>query len=134
MVATRRLTMVLLGLFAALALLITVTGIAAVIATSVNQRTREFGLRLALGAERGSVLVMVMRQGLWLVVGGLALGAAGAVAFGRVLSTYLYETGATDVATFAAVSLLLLLAGMAACFLPARRAMTVDPMVALRSE
>ena len=133
-VATRRLTMVLLGLFAALALLITVTGIAAVIATSVNQRTREFGLRLALGAERGSVLVMVMRQGLWLVVGGLALGAAGAVAFGRVLSTYLYETGATDVATFAAVSLLLLLAGMAVCFLPARRAMTVDPMVALRSE
>jgi putative ABC transport system permease protein len=133
-VATRRLTMVLLGLFAGLALLITVTGIAAVIATSVSQRTREFGLRLALEAERASVLAMVMRQGLWLVGCGLMLGAVWAVAFGRVLSTFLYETAATDVATFAVVSLLFLLAGIGACFLPARRAMAVDPMVALRSE
>ena len=132
--ATRRLSMVLLGLFAALALVITVTGIAGVIATSVSQRTREFGLRLALGAERGSVLAMVMRQGLCLVLVGLGLGLTGAIVFARVLSSFLFETEPTDVVTFAAVSLLFVLAGLAACFLPARRAMTVDPMVALRSE
>ena len=132
--ATRRLSMVLLGLFAGLALLITVTGIAAVIATSVSQRTREFGLRMALGAEPGTVLAMVMRQGLALVVVGLVLGLAGAFAFGRVLASWLFETGPTDLATFGAVSIVFVLAGLAACFLPARRAMAVDLMVALRSE
>ena len=132
--ATRRLSMVLLGLFAGVALLITVTGIAAVIATFVSQRTREFGLRMALGAEPRAVLGMVMRQGVTLVVVGLGLGAAGAVAFGRVLEAWLFETAPTDLVTFGAVSLVFVVAGLTACFLPARRAMGVDPMVALRSE
>ena len=134
MMATRRLTLALLGLFAGLALLITVTGVAAVIATSVSQRTREFGLRMALGAAPGLVLAGVMRQGLSLVLAGLVLGLAGAVAFGRVLSSFLFETSPVDPVTYGAVSLVLTVAGLAACFLPARRTMGVDPMVALRSE
>ena len=132
--ATRRLTMILLAVFAALALLITVTGIAGVIATSVNQRTREFGVRLALGAEPASLLGMVMRQGLIMVVAGLLVGLAGAVALSRVLGNLLFETVPTDAATFAIVSLILLVAALFACFLPARRTMRVDPMIALRSE
>ena len=134
MLATRRLTMVLLGLFAALALIITVTGVAAVIATSVSQRTREFGLRLALGAEPGSVLTAVMLQGLSLVILGLVIGLSGALAFSRVLSSFLFNTDPIDPVTFVPVSVLLVVSALAACFLPARRAMGVDPMVALRSE
>ena len=125
--ATRRLTMVLLAVFATLALLITVTGIAGVIATSVSQRTREFGVRLALGAQPTSLLRMVMRQGLTMVVVGLVLGLAGAVALSRVLAALLFDTIPTDPITFAGVSLLLLIAALAACFLPARRTMRVDP-------
>ncbi len=132
--ATRRLSVVLLGLFAALALVITVTGIAAVIATSVSQRTREFGLRLALGAARGSILTMVLRQGLALVLAGLAIGAAGAFALSRTLSSFLFETAPTDAGIFAGVSLVFVVTGLAACYLPARRAMGVDPLVALREE
>ncbi len=132
--ATRRLTMILLGVFAALALLITVTGIAGVVATSVSQRTREFGVRLALGAEPTSLLGMVMRQGLTMVVAGLLLGLAGAVALSRVLANLLFDTAATDAATFAIVALVLLVAALSACFLPALRTMRVDPMVALRTE
>ena len=132
--ATRRLTMTLLGVFAALALLITVTGIAGVIATSVSQRTREFGVRLALGARPASLLGMVMRQGLTMVMTGLVLGLAGALALSRVLSNQLFDTIPTDPAIFAIVSLVLLIAALTACFLPARRTMRVDPMAALRTE
>ena len=132
--ATRRLSVVLLGLFAALALVISVTGIAAVIATSVSQRTREFGLRLALGARRASILAMVMRQGLVLVLAGLAVGAAGAFALSRSLSSFLFETEPTDVGILAAVSLMFVVTGLGASYLPARRAMAVDPLVALRDE
>ena len=132
--ATRRLSVVLLGLFAALALVISVTGIAAVIATSVSQRTREFGLRLALGARRASILAMVMRQGLVLVLAGLAVGAAGAFALSRSLSSFLFETEPTDVGILAGVALVFVVTGLGACYLPARRAMAVDPLVALRDE
>jgi putative ABC transport system permease protein len=132
--ATRRLTMTLLVLFAGLALLITVTGIAGVIATSVSQRTREFGVRLALGAPPTSLVGMVLRQGLTMVVLGLILGLAGAVALSRVLSNLLYETTPTDPSTFLAVSLVLLGAAVFACLIPARRTMRVDPMIALRAE
>jgi ABC-type antimicrobial peptide transport system permease subunit len=132
--ATRRLTMLLLAVFAGLALLITVTGIGGVIATTVGQRTREFGVRLALGAEPASLLGMVMRQGLTMVVAGLVLGLAGAFALSRVLATLLFDTVPTDPATFAIVALVLLIAALTACFLPARRTMRVDPMVALRTE
>ena len=132
--ATRRLSVLLLSLFAALALVITVSGIAAVIATSVSHRTREFGLRLALGAERRSILAMVLRQGLALVLAGLVIGAAAAAALSRALSSFLYATEPTDPAVFAAVSLVFVLTGLAACYVPARRGMGVDPLVALREE
>jgi putative ABC transport system permease protein len=132
--AAPRLTATLLGVFAALALLVTLAGIGGVIATSVQQRTKEFGLRMALGARRDSVLVMVVRQGLTLVLIGLAIGVVGALAAGRVLSSYLYQTAPRDPLIFAGVSLVFVLAGVIACLIPARRATTVDPLIALRAE
>ena len=127
-----RLTAALLGLFALLALVITATGIAGVIALSVNQRTQEFGIRMALGAQRASVLGMVLRQGLQLVLTGLAIGLAGAVVLTRVLSTLLFGVEPTDALTYLAVSMVLVAVAALACFVPARRAASVDPMVALR--
>ncbi len=132
--AAPRLTATLLGVFAALALLVTLAGIGGVIATSVQQRTKEFGLRMALGARRDSVLVMVVRQGLTLVLIGLAIGVVGALAAGRVLSSYLYQTAPRDPLIFAGVALVFVLAGIVACLIPARRATTVDPLIALRAE
>jgi len=132
--AAPRLTATLLGVFAALALLVTLAGIGGVIATSVQQRTKEFGLRMALGARRNSVLLMVVRQGLTLVIIGLALGVAGALAAGRVLSAYLYQTAPRDPMIFAAVAAVFVFAGIVACLIPARRATTVDPLIALRAE
>jgi len=127
-----RLTAALLGLFALLALIITSAGIAGVIALSVNQRTQEFGIRMALGAQRANVLRMVLGQGLRLVVIGLAIGLAGALVLTRVLSTLLFGVQPTDVLTYLAVSTVLVAVAALACFLPARRAASVDPMVALR--
>lgn len=132
--ATRRLSVVLLGLFAALGLVIAVTGVAAVIATSVSHRTREFGLRLALGAAPASVLALVLRHGLGLILAGLAVGAAAAAALSRVLSSFLFQTEPTDVGVFVMVSLLFVVTGLAACYVPARRAIAVDPLAALRNE
>jgi len=132
--AAPRLTATLLGVFAALALLVTLAGIGGVIATSVQQRTKEFGLRMALGARRGSVLTMVVRQGLTLVLIGLAVGVAGALVAGRVLSAYLYQTAPRDPLIFAGVAALFVLSGIIACLIPARRATTVDPLIALRAE
>ena len=126
------LTAVLLGLFALLALVITATGIAGVIAFSVNQRTQEFGIRMALGAQRGSVLSLVLRQGITLVLVGLAIGLAGALVVTRVLTTLLFGVEPTDALTFLAVSMVLVAVAAAACLIPARRAASVDPMVALR--
>jgi len=132
--AAPRITATLLGGFAALALLVTLAGIGGVIATSVQQRTKEFGLRMALGARRDSVLVMVVRQGLLLVVIGLAIGIVGALAAGRVLSAYLYQTAPRDPMIFAGVAAVFILSGVIACLIPARRATTVDPLIALRAE
>jgi putative ABC transport system permease protein len=132
--AAPRLTATLLGVFATLALLVTLAGIGGVIATSVQQRTKEFGLRMALGARRDGVLVMVVRQGLTLVLIGLAIGIVGALAAGRVLSSYLYQTAPTDPMIFAGVAALFILSGVVACLIPARRATTVDPLIALRAE
>ncbi|HEX4915940.1 MAG TPA: FtsX-like permease family protein, partial [Vicinamibacterales bacterium] len=109
-------------------------GIGGVIATSVTQRTKEFGLRMALGARRDSVLLMVVRQGLTLVVIGLLIGVAGALAAGRVLSSYLYQTAPRDPVIFIGVAAVFILAGVIACLIPARRATTVDPLIALRAE
>jgi predicted permease len=127
-----RLTAALLGLFALLALVITAAGIAGVVAFSVNQRTQEFGIRMALGARRASVLSMVLRQGITLVLTGLAIGMAGAVVLTRVLTTILFGVQPTDALTFLAVSMVLVAVAAAACLIPARRAASVDPMIALR--
>ena len=132
--AAPRLTATLLAVFAALAMLVTLAGIGGVIATSVTQRTKEFGLRMALGARRDSVLLMVVRQGLTLVVVGLVIGVAGALAAGRVLSSYLYQTAPRDPVIFIGVAAVFILAGIIACVIPARRATTVDPLIALRAE
>ena len=132
--ATPRLTATLLSVFAALALLVTVTGITGVIATSVSQRTNEFGVRMALGARRGSVLAMVLTQGLLLVTCGLAVGLVASLAFVRGLQAYLYDTAPTDPLTFVLVAAAFLLAGVLAALGPAWRATRVDPMLALKAE
>jgi putative ABC transport system permease protein len=132
--STPRLTAMLLTVFAALALLVTITGITGVIAQSVSQRTQEFGVRMALGASQFSVLTMVLREGLIMVGFGLALGIAAAFAFARVLQNYLYQTRPADPVTFAAVAIAFVIVGTCACLGPAWRATTVDPMHALRAE
>jgi putative ABC transport system permease protein len=132
--AQPRLTATLLVVFASLALLVTLAGIGGVIATSVTQRTKEFGLRMALGASRDSVLAMVVRQGLTLVAVGLAVGVVGALIAGRVLNAYLYQTAPRDPIIFVTVAALFILSGIVACLIPARRATTVDPLIALRAE
>ncbi len=132
--ATPRLTATLLAIFAALALVVTVTGITGVIATAVSQRTQEFGVRMALGASRAMVLRMVLGQGLALVAAGLVAGVALSLMLVRVLQSYLYETAPTDPITFAAVAAAFLLAGGLATLGPALRATAVDPMIALRAD
>ncbi len=132
--APQRLTMVLLGTFAALALCLATVGLYGVMALSVTQRTRELGIRLALGAQRGAVLALVLRQGATLVAIGLGVGLLAALLLGRVLARVLYGVGGNDVLTLAGVSLLLAGAALFACWVPARRAVKLDPMVALRSE
>ena len=128
------LTAVLLSIFAGVALLVTLAGITGVIATSVSQRTREFGLRMALGGTRASVLALVLRQGVILVVVGLVLGAAGALAFTRLLETYLFATTPTEPAAYGAVAALFFVTALVAALGPARRATTIDPLTALRAE
>jgi len=132
--ATPKLTATLLGLFAALALVVTLTGITGVIATSVSQRLQEFGVRMALGASRDHVLRLVVGHGLTLVAIGLAVGVVAAVAFTRVLSAYLFATQPTDPATFAAVGVTFLVGGVVASLEPAWRATRADTMAALRAE
>jgi ABC-type antimicrobial peptide transport system permease subunit len=105
-----------------------------VISYSVNQRTHEFGLRMALGAKPFDVLRLVLREGIQLAVAGAALGVVGALALGRVLGSLLYEVGSTDPVTFASVSLIAIAIAALACYLPARRATNADPMASLRSE
>jgi predicted permease len=132
--AAPRLTATLLGIFAGLALVITAAGLAGLMAFSVSQRTQEIGVRMALGAARSEVLGMILRQGLRLVGIGLVLGAVGAFAFSRLMAGLLFGIGPTDAATFALTGVLLLIIATLACLVPARRASTVDPMVALRHE
>ncbi len=129
-----RLTAILLGLFAALALIITATGLAGVMALSVRQRSHEIGIRMALGASQGKVLWMMLRQGMGLVVTGLALGLTGSLALAHLMAGLLFGIEPTDSLTYFAVSLVLVLAATTACLVPARRATSIDPMVALRSE
>jgi putative ABC transport system permease protein len=130
----RRANLLLLGLFAGLALLLAVIGMYGVISYSVGQRTREFGLRLALGAHPREVLALVLREGLVVTLLGITVGLAASWPLARFLATQLYETRTHDPLTFVAVPLLLLLVTLLACWIPGRRATRVDPMVALRCE
>ena len=131
--ASPRLTALLLGAFALLAICITAAGIAGVIAYSVSQRTQEIGIRLALGADPSSVLAMVLRQGMALIGLGLALGILGGLGISRVMSGLVFGIAAQDPVTFVAGAAVLAAVGALACLIPARRAATVDPMIALRS-
>jgi putative ABC transport system permease protein len=133
-VASPRLTAILLAMFAGLALVITAAGIAGVMALSVSQRTHELGVRMALGASPSRVLGMVMRQGMYYVASGLAIGIAGALLLGRLMSALLFAVEPTDPITFVGVSVVLIAVAAAACFIPARRVTSIDPMLALRSE
>jgi len=130
----QRFAMLLLAAFAALALLLAVVGIYSVMSYSVSRRTHEIGIRVALGASRVEVLMLVVRQGLALALIGSAIGIAGALLLSRLMSSQLYGVSPTDPITFVAVSVLLTVVAVAACYIPARRAMQVDPMVALRYE
>lgn len=132
--APARLTTLLLGLFAGLALVMSMSGLAAVMALAVSQRTQELGIRLALGAPRGSVLQLVTGQGLLMTVGGLVLGVLGAVGLTRFLAHWLYATSATDVGTFVFAGVLFLVVAAGACFVPAWRVMGIDPVTAIRQE
>ena len=123
-----------LGLFAGLAVLLASIGLYGVLSYSVAQRTREFGVRMALGATRTSVFRLVLSRGVLLNGAGLAIGAAAAWAGTRTMSSLLYGVSAGDPLTFGAVLLLLALVGLVACLLPARRATRVEAMEALRSE
>jgi ABC-type antimicrobial peptide transport system permease subunit len=130
----RRLTMVLLGSFAVLALVLASVGLYGVMALSVTQRTRELGIRMALGAKRGDVLRLVLGQGIGLVAIGLACGLLGALAAGRALASVLYGVGAVDIIALSVAIASLSVVAVVACFVPARRATRVDPMIALREE
>jgi putative ABC transport system permease protein len=133
-IATRRFYMQLLGTFAALAFLLAAVGIYGVISYSVAQRTREIGIRVALGAKQSDVLRLILAEGFWLTMLGVALGLAGAVAATRVLANLLFEVKPTDPTTFIALSILLAAVALLASYIPARRATKVDPMVALKYE
>jgi ABC-type antimicrobial peptide transport system permease subunit len=133
-VVDRRQQMILLGAFAALALVLASIGLYGVLSYAVTQRSREIGLRMALGATGSSVVRMVVRHGLLLTGIGIAIGLAGSWAATRSLKNLLYGVSATDPVTFAEVAALLTLIALAACWIPARRASQVDPITVLREE
>jgi putative ABC transport system permease protein len=132
--ATRRLTLVLLAGFAALALLLAAVGIYGVISYSVRQRTHELGIRMALGAQAGDVLKLILVQGLKLAFIGVAIGLTAALSLTRWMKSLLFEVRPTDPMTFVVIALLLIAVALLACWVPARRATKVDPVIALRND
>ena len=133
-VSTRRITLILLGLFSGLAMLLAAIGIYGVISYSVAQRTHEIGIRVALGAQRSDVLRMILLEGARVVGSGVVIGIAASFGLTRLMSRLLYAVSAADPATFIAVTAALAVVASLACYLPARRTLRVDPMVALRYE
>jgi ABC-type antimicrobial peptide transport system permease subunit len=133
-IATQRFNLILMGLFACLALALAVTGVYGVTAYSVAQRTREIGVRMALGAQATDVVRLVLTQSLKLIIGGIVTGVISALALTRLMTNLLFGISPSDPLTFAAISLLLTGVALVACFVPARRATRVDPLVALRYE
>lgn len=132
--ATRRLSMILLGIFAAFALVLSCVGIYGVISHLVGQRTHEIGVRMALGAQRGDVMRLVLGEGAGMALIGVAIGIIAALGLMRLMANQLYGVTAYDPLTFVTVAILLMLIALLACYFPARRAVRVDPMVALRYE
>jgi putative ABC transport system permease protein len=133
-ISQQRFYMLLLAIFAAVALVLAAIGIFGVLSYAVSQRTREIGIRMALGAPGGSVIGLIVRQAMLLVAAGVAAGTGLALLLSRTISRMLFSVTPTDPATFASVAALLALVALCASYLPARRATRVDPIVALRSE
>jgi putative ABC transport system permease protein len=133
-VATPRFNTLLVGVFAVVALMLTMVGLYGVMSCAVAENTQQIGIRMALGAQRGDVLRVILGQGMRLTVVGVVIGLGAALALTRLMSSLLFGIGSTDPWTFASVAVLLLGVAAAACYLPARRAMNVDPMIALRQE
>jgi putative ABC transport system permease protein len=132
--AARRLSMILLGIFAALALLLACVGIYGVISYLVGQRTHEIGVRIALGAESSDVLRLVIRHGARMALLGVAIGIVAGLGLTRLMANQLFGVSAHDPLTFAGAAMLLIVVAITGCYIPARRAMRVDPMIALRHE
>ena len=133
-IATPRFNTLLLGLFAAVALILTTVGLYGVISCSVSENTQQIGIRVALGAQRSDVLRLIVGQGVMLTIVGVVIGLVAAYGLTRLMSSLLFGVGSTDPWTFSAVAVLLLCVAAVACYLPARRAMNLDPMVALRQD
>ena len=130
----RRLVMTLMQVFAAVAAVLAVVGIYGMIAYSVAQRTREVGLRVALGAHRSDVLSLLLRRALGVTTAGVALGLAGSLALTRLLTAFLFQISPADPMTYAAIAIVFVVVALAASYVPVRRAMRVDPMTVLRHE
>jgi ABC-type antimicrobial peptide transport system permease subunit len=133
-VADRKFLMALMGIFAGLALVLTIVGLYGVITYLVNQRTQEIGIRMALGAQARQILTMVLKQGMLLVLSGVALGLGASWLLTRLITRLLFQVSATDPIAFIGISSLLVVVALLACYLPARRATKVDPLQALRYE
>src|ERR1700722_145283 len=132
--ARQRFSMTMLGAFAGFALLLAAVGVYGVMSYLVTQSTRDIGVRIALGAQQSDILRLVLKQGMLLTLVGIIAGLAGAAALSRVMGSLLFGVDSTDLVTFTSVAVLLVIIAFAACYIPARRAMRVDPLVALRYE